>query len=170
MKGSDAVLTFGGCTNFDQVSLLVKNYDSNKFGLLDQFESCAHSFSASPDHGGHTALGCMQILVNAMNGADEGEEMDEAIAALADLLYNNAGDFCDCAAKASADCPLCSSFVHVKTLLFESLDACNSLDGIDCDAWAEFQKPCEKKIIDQFGAVDFTDSDICKFADLFHGM
>ena len=104
MKGSEAVLTFGGCTNFDQISLLVKNYDSNKFGLLDQFESCSHGFSASPDHGGHTALGCMQILVNAMNGASEEDdgadgEMADSIAALAELLYHNAGDFCECASK-----------------------------------------------------------------------
>lgn len=166
MKGSEAVLTFGGCTNFDQISLLVKNYDSNKFGLLDQFESCSHGFNASPDHGGHTALGCMQILVNAMNGAAEEDdetdgEMSDAIAALADLLYHNAGDFCECASKASADCPLCSSFIHVKTLLFESLDACKSLDEIDCDAWTEFQTPCKNNIVKEFGSVDFNSDDQC---------
>lgn len=168
MKGSEAVLTFGGCTNFDQVSILVHNYDSNKFGLLDQFESCAHGFNASPDHQGHTALGCMQILVNAMNGADENAdeeegEMAEAIAALAGLLYRNAGDFCECSAKASADCPLCSSFIHVKTLLYESLDACKSLDEIDCDAWTEFQSPCKTNIVKEFGSVDFSSDDTCKY-------
>ena len=169
MKGSDAVLAFGTCTNFDQVSLLVKNYDSNKFGLLDQFESCSHSFQSAANHGGHTALGCMQVLVNAMNGAsgnDDDEEPEsefsDAIAALAELLYHNAGDFCECASKASADCPLCSSFIHVKTLLFESLDACKSLDEIDCDAWTEFQSPCKNNIIKEFGSVDFSTDATCK--------
>lgn len=46
MKGSDAVLTFGKCTNFDQVDMLVTNYDQNHFGELDRFESCAHSKSS----------------------------------------------------------------------------------------------------------------------------
>lgn len=173
MKGSDAVLTFGGCTNMDQVSMLVKNYDSNNFGLLDSFEACAHKFQAAPDKGGDTALGCMQILVDAMNAAaDSSGEYDdndtdgamvEAAATLASLLYHNAGDFCECSSKASADCPLCSSFIHVKTLLFESLDACNSLDEIDCDAWAEFQKPCEKNILKEFGEVDFSSEETCTF-------
>lgn len=43
MKGSEAVLTFGSCTKFDQVEMLVTDYDQNHFGKLDNFESCAHS-------------------------------------------------------------------------------------------------------------------------------
>lgn len=120
------------------------------------------------NHGGHTALGCMQILVNAMNsnlGDDDAAKEDnaESIAALADLLYHQAGTFCDCAAKASDSCPLCSSFVHVKTLLYESLDACQSLDEIDCDAWMEFHAPCKDKILSKFGSVDFNSDEQCKF-------
>lgn len=63
--------------------------------------------------------------------------------------------------RASADCPLCSSFIHVKTLLFESLDACKSLDEIDCDAWTEFQTPCKNNIVKEFGSVDFSSDDQC---------
>jgi hypothetical protein len=162
MKGSNAVLTFAQCTNLDQVSMLVNDYDENQFGLLDQFEACAHSYQFSEDHGGHTALGCMSILENASHKPDEGaEKYAEAIAALADHLYHNAGEFCECASIASADCPLCSSFVHVKTLLYESLDACNSLDEIDCAAWAEFYAPCKRNLEQAFGAVDFNKEDAC---------
>jgi uncharacterized membrane protein YgcG len=167
MKGSNAVLTFAQCTDFDQVSMLVTDYDENKFGLLDQFETCAHSFAASDDHGGHTGLGCMQILVNAMNYANSDDSTEDenarAIASLAGLLYHNASSFCECAATASADCPLCSSFVHMKTLLYESLDACQSLDEIDCDAWVEFYKPCQKNINEKFGSVDFSNDETCTF-------
>lgn len=166
MKGSNAVLTFAQCTEFDQVSMLVTDYDQNRFGLLDQFETCAHSFAATDDHGGHTGLSCMQILVNAMNAADDHDNQDEnaqAIASLASLLYHNASIFCECAATASADCPLCSSFVHMKTLLYESLDACQSLDEVDCDAWAEFYKPCQKNLKEEFGSLDFSDDKACTY-------
>lgn len=149
------------------MSMLVTSYDSNKFGLLDQFESCAHNFQHVANHGGHTALGCMQILVNAVNAGksdgDDKEEFSAAIGALAELLYHNAGSFCECAAAASADCPLCSSFIHVKTLLYESLDACQSLDEIDCDAWTEFQTPCKNNIVSTYGSVDFTQEAVCKY-------
>lgn len=162
MTGSNAVLTFAQCTNLDQVSMLVNDFDENQFGLLDQFEKCAHSYQASEDHDGHTALGCMSILENASHKPDEGaEKYAEAIAALADHLYHNAGEFCECASKASADCPLCSSFVHVKTLLYESLDACQSLDEIDCAAWAEFYTPCKRNVEQEFGAVDFSKENAC---------
>lgn len=165
MKGSDAVLSFAQCTDFDQVSMLVTSYDENKFGLLDQFETCAHSFQSATNHGGHTALGCMGILERASHPPEESAdkaEFADAIAALAGLLYHKAGSFCECASKASADCPLCSSFIHVKTLLYESLDACQSLDEIDCDAWAEYYTPCKKNIEDTFGKVDFGNEKICK--------
>lgn len=165
MKGSNAVLTFANCTlgKFDQVSMLVTNYDENSFGALDQFESCSHSFASAADHGGHTALSCMQILVNAVNYGETDDENAGAIAALAGLLYRNAGEFCECSAAASADCPLCSSFIHIKTLLYESLDACQSLDEIDCDAWTEFYKPCQSNLNSQFGSVDFTKDGVCDF-------
>jgi hypothetical protein len=166
MTGSNAVLTFAQCTNLDQISMLVNDFDENQFGLLDQFETCAHSYQASEDHGGHTALGCMGILENASHKPDEGaDKYAEAIAALADNLYHHAGEFCECASKASADCPLCSSFVHVKTLLYESLDACQSLDEIDCAAWAEFYTPCKRNFEQTFGSVDFSKENTC--TDIF---
>ena len=164
MKGSDAVLTFAECTPFDQVSMLVTNYDENKFGPLDQFETCAHSFSLEDDHGGHTALGCMEVLVNAIAFSDEStDENAKAVAALASSLYRNAGEFCECASQASADCPLCSSFIHIKTLLYEAMDACKALDEIDCDAWTEYYKPCKTNLISRFGSADLSQDEACEY-------
>ena len=65
--------------------------------------------------------------------------------------------------NASADCPLCAGFIHVKTLLYESLDACQSLDEVDCDAWTEFHKPCKNNLIEKFGSVDFSNNEACKY-------
>ncbi|CAB9521753.1 expressed unknown protein [Seminavis robusta] len=166
MKGSDAVLTFAECTDMDQITLLVRDYDMNKFGLLDQFEACAHGYKSAANHGGHTALGCMGILERATHMAEEQseEEYADAISALATLLYHQADSFCECASKASADCPLCSSFIHLKSLLYESMDGCKSLDEIDCDAWAEFYTPCKESLEDKFdGTIDFSKSEVCQF-------
>lgn len=166
MKGSDAVLTFANCTRFDQVSMLVTNYQEDKFGPLNQFQKCAHSFAKEEDHGGHTALGCMRILVDAMSyGEDDLVESENAaaVSALAGLLYRGAGGLCDCASKASADCPLCAQFIHIKTLLYETLDACQSLDEVDCDAWFEFSKPCKSNLNFKYGDDSMRQDDACKF-------
>lgn len=170
MKGSDAVLRFATCTTFDEVTMLVTNYDQNNFGPLDQFEKCAHSFAAEEDHGGHTALGCMEILANAMTyGEDEDEaaENANAVVALATALYNNAGEFCDCSSQASADCPLCSSFIHIKSLLYEAMDACQSLDEIDCDAWTDYYKACKPNLLAEYESEDLTQKGACKYFVFF---
>jgi len=75
--------------------------------------------------------------------------------ALASLLYNNAEEFCQCAKDSSEKAPLCPSFFQFKTLLYESLDACHSLDEIDCDAWNEFYMPCKLNIVDQYTKVSW---------------
>lgn len=161
LKGGAAVMAFGQCSDIDQVSMMVTDFDENNFGDLDRFEACSHSFASQSKSGRKTALECLQILVDAKDGKsmDENKSDDvprEAIAALAKLLYEDAENFCDCAKKASGDCPLCSSFVHFKTLLYETLDACQSLDEIDCDAWDEFYSPCKKNLELEFGSVDFS--------------
>lgn len=168
LQGSAAVMTFANCSNFDEVSMLMTDFDENNFGALDTFEACAHSYTKESLHGGRTALGCMQILANAMqNPADaDSNAPKEAIEALAELLYHKAEDFCECASKASAECPLCPSFARFKTLLYESLDACNALDEIDCDAWNEFYTPCKNNLVQMFGSVDFSNSNQCKYKQI----
>lgn len=164
LQGGAAVMEFSNCTNFDQVAMMVTDFDQNNFGDLDSFESCAHSYASDSGHGGHTALGCLKILVNAMSApATDLNVPTEAIRALASLLYHGAEDFCDCAKDASDLCPFCSSFVKFKTLLYESLDACQSLDEIDCDAWNEFYPICSKNVEMKFGNSDFRSQDQCDY-------
>mmetsp|Transcript_16969 Transcript_16969/g.28184 ORF Transcript_16969/g.28184 Transcript_16969/m.28184 type:complete len:884 (-) Transcript_16969:93-2744(-) len=169
LMGSTAVMQFAKCSNFDQVGMMVTDFDENNFGALDQFEACAHSFANEPDKGGHTAMFCMSILADAMTiPTDEDDNNDsgapkEAIAALAGLLYHNAESFCECTSKASADCPLCPSFMRFKTLLYESLDACKALDEIDCDAWHEFYPKCKVNLEQVYPTIDFRNPSQCDF-------
>jgi hypothetical protein len=167
LQGSSAVLMFSQCTDFDEVGMMITDFDQNNFGALDTFEACAHSYKNENLHGGKTALGCMQILANAITDPTKGAKPDaptEAISALASRIYHQAEDFCSCASKASAACPLCPSFQNFKTLLYETMDACQALDEIDCDAWNEFYTPCKKNIENMFGSVDFTNQKQCDYA------
>jgi cell division septation protein DedD len=168
LDGGAAVMEFAKCSDFDSVGMMVTDFNQNEFGDLDSFESCAHKFNDNEDHASLTALGCLQILVKAMNAnSDDGKGDDsqptEAIAALAGLLYRDGESFCDCAKKASDDAPLCPSFLHFKTLLYESLDACLALDEIDCDAWSEFQQPCRNNMKEKYGNIDFTKEEQCQY-------
>lgn len=163
IAGTSALLDFSKCMDYDKTHMMMIDFDTNNFGKLDTFEACAHSFRDNADHGGHTALSCMQVLVNAMDEETADGEPTEVIAQLASLLYHNGQNFCDCAKKASTDCPLCPSFYNFKTLLYESLDACMALDDIDCDAWNEYQKPCKVTLMAKFGSVDFAKKEQCDF-------
>jgi hypothetical protein len=167
MKGAKAVMNYAECGNLDDVGVMITDFDQNNFGQLDQFETCAHSYADEANHGGHTALGCMQILQNAItNPVADGNDEDpplEAISALANDLYNTGEKFCDCSKNANEDCPLCPSFMSFKTLLYESLDACSALDEIDCAAWGEFWKPCKDNMQEEIGKSDFRDKEQCKW-------
>lgn len=170
LQGASSVLTFSKCTNFDQVGMMVTEFDENNFGALDTFEACAHSFQNEPGHGGKTAMFCMKILSDAVVDPTADTDDDgldgaptEAIAELAKMLYHNAEEFCECASSASAACPLCPSFMRFKTLLYESLDACKALDEIDCDAWNEFYPKCKTNLETNFQKVDFRQPAQCKF-------
>ena len=166
MDGTNAIMDYSSCANLDSVSLLITNYDQNNFGQLDSFETCAHSYQDEDNHGGRTALSCMQILKNAMtNPTVDGDDdaPKEAISALATSLYDHAGTFCDCTRKASDACPLCPSFMNFKTILYESIDACQSLDAIDCDSWNEFWKPCKENLETEFKSSDFGNKDQCEY-------
>jgi len=167
MKGAKAVMDFSQCSKMDDIGVMVTDFDQSNFGQLDQFEACAHSFADEENHGGHTALGCMKILYNAMTTPvapdNKKKPPKDAIMALAKDLYQNGEKFCDCAKSASDDCPLCPSFMNFKTLLYESLDACHALDEIDCDAWQEFAIPCEENVMEKFGNVDLKMKDQCTY-------
>ena len=168
LQGSNSILEFSECTNFDEIAMLMIEFDNSHFGDLDTFEACAHAYKQdSTTHGGHTAMGCLRILFNAMESMSQVTKLDpvmtEAVAALSTLLYENGPDFCDCAEQANKDCPICPSFHKFKTLLYESIDACNSLDEIDCAAWAEFEEPCRKELVDKYKSIDFTKSEQCDY-------
>ncbi len=167
MKGAKAVMDFSECAKMDDIGVMVVEFDESNFGQLDQFETCAHEYADQKNHGGHTALGCMQILYNAMTNPtapdNDKNPPKEAISALAKDLYQNAESFCDCAKKSSDNCPLCPSFMSFKTLLYESLDACAALDEIDCDAWGEFWKPCTTNLEREFGKPDLKMRDQCEY-------
>lgn len=166
MDGTSAIMDYASCVNLDSVSLLITDFDQNNFGQLDSFETCAHSYRDEDNHGGRTALSCMQILKNAMTNPTVDDKKDapkEAISALAANLYDHAGTFCDCSKKASDACPLCPSFMNFKTILYESIDACQSLDAIDCDSWNEFWRPCKENLESEFQTSEFTNKDQCDF-------
>ena len=59
--------------------------------------------------------------------------------------------------------PLCSSFTNFKTLLYESVDACKSLDQIDCAAWEEFYTPCKENLLGKFDSIDFENVNQCEY-------
>jgi len=169
LSGSNALMTFAGCSNFDEVGMMVTDFDTNNFGDLDTFEACAHSYNNDASRGGRTAMGCMQILYDSMNSGDKDDDDDintspnDAIAALARSVYDDGRNFCDCASKSSDECPLCNNFIHLKTLLYEALDACKALDEIDCAAWAEFHPKCKTNLKDEFENVDFKQKTQCDY-------
>ena len=73
MVGTSAIMDYSSCTNLDSVSLLISHFDQNNFGQLDSFETCAHSYKDEKNHGGRTALSCMQILKNTMTNPMTGK-------------------------------------------------------------------------------------------------
>lgn len=165
LAGGTAIIEFNECTNFDEIAMLMIEFDQDHFGDLDSFEACAHSFHQ--DRKSRTAMSCMAILSNAIDGNTQVETSDpivsEAVSALADFLYNDGKEFCDCSEKANEACPICPSFHNFKTLLYESVDACKALDEIDCAAWGEFAPNCKENLNDKFKTTDFTDSSQCQF-------
>lgn len=100
--GSSALMDFSRCMDFDQEEMLLTEFDTNNFGSMDSFEECSHKFNDFEDHGGHSALECLKILVNAMDQDSVDEEAPtKAIAQLAKLVYKNGDKFCNCAKTAS---------------------------------------------------------------------
>jgi len=161
LSGSNAVLKFSKCTDIDQVAALINEWDENNFGPLDDFEACSHTYNNEYAHGGKKALDCMRILESITT--EEQTQNRQDISALADSLYHDSWNFCQCASTANELAPSCTSFIHFKTLLHETLDACVALDEIDCASWAEFYQPCKDNMNIQFGAIDFNNNAQCEF-------
>jgi len=161
LKGSSAVLKYSTCSEIDQTQAILNEWDENNFGPLDEFEACSHSYQNDYAHGGKKALDCMRILESIAN--NESEDSREDIWTLANQLYHSAESFCECTMESNKLCPSCNSFAHFKTLLHESLDACQALDEIDCAAWGEFSEPCKESLYDKFNKVDFNNKAQCKY-------
>eukprot|EP00804_Cyclotella_cryptica_P012710 CCRYP_016294-RA/>CCRYP_016294-RA protein AED:0.23 eAED:0.24 QI:0/0/0/1/0/0/3/0/636 len=168
IKGTQSLIKFSECADVDQMMAMVTQFDNDNFGMLDLFEDCAHSYENDPLHGGKNALDCMKILHNIILDDDNNEKtgmakVSMAISTLAHHLYNDAESFCNCAADTNKEAPTCNSFVNFKTLLFESVDACRSLDAIDCAAWEEFYTPCKKNLMQMFEKIDFDNQEQCSY-------
>jgi len=178
LKGTSALVKFSDCAQLDEMMAMVTDFDNDNFGMLDLFEDCAHTYDEEPNHGGKSALECMKILHGLIpddteDGPDvkfknaKGETLPEnigkAISSLASDLYHDGESFCDCASTTNKETPTCNSFINFKTLLYESVDACRSLDAIDCAAWEEFYGPCKKNLIQMYDAVDFDNNEQCEY-------
>mmetsp|Transcript_39466 Transcript_39466/g.72297 ORF Transcript_39466/g.72297 Transcript_39466/m.72297 type:complete len:963 (+) Transcript_39466:182-3070(+) len=182
LKGTSSLVKFSQCADIDQLMAMVTEFDNDNFGMLDLFEECAHTYDSEPMHGGKNALDCMKILHNLIMVGDEedggtfsatpaknakgetlSENISKAISTLAHHLYHDAEEFCGCASDTNKETPMCSSFMNFKTLLYEAVDACKSLDAIDCAAWEEFYTPCKKNLVQMYDKVDFGSSDQCNY-------
>mmetsp|Transcript_1378 Transcript_1378/g.2461 ORF Transcript_1378/g.2461 Transcript_1378/m.2461 type:complete len:948 (+) Transcript_1378:52-2895(+) len=183
LKGTKSLVTFAECADVDQMLAMVTDFDNDNFGALDLFEECAHIYNTEPMHGGKNALDCMKILYNIIIEDDEeggetkknigkdskGGELPEkiamAVSTLAEHLYHDAESFCECSSDVNKITPMCSSFINFKTLLYEAVDACMSLDVIDCAAWEEFYTPCKQNLIQMFDTVDFENHAQCEYVE-----
>ncbi|GMI18123.1 hypothetical protein TrLO_g1545 [Triparma laevis f. longispina] len=160
--GGKAVIDWQWCTNIGGVDNMVNDWDENDFGSLDTFESCAHAYHADPvNHGGKKASDCMQILQDAAKDVDDTEK--DIVTSIASKLYDHPQEMCDCSSIAFTAVPNCNTFSRFKVLVHETLDACTSLDEVDCDAWKEFSDVCEPRVIAKFGVVDFGKLSQCDY-------
>jgi hypothetical protein len=112
----------------------------------------------------------MRILndatINPTKGLDPSKAKSapaKAIAALATDLLQNGEGFCQCSANASDGLQACKDFIHFKTLLYESIDACKALDAIDCAAWGEFYQPCKVNMEQMYKKIDFRKKKQCQY-------
>mmetsp|Transcript_2142 Transcript_2142/g.3952 ORF Transcript_2142/g.3952 Transcript_2142/m.3952 type:complete len:739 (+) Transcript_2142:58-2274(+) len=158
--GGKAVFDWQMCTAIGDANNMIKDWDENEFGALDTFETCAHTYHSDPNHGGRTAQDCMQILYDAAFNMDGS---DDIVNIIASKLYYMPGEMCQCSEDAFQDVPNCNTFSRFKVLVHETLDACTSLDEVDCDAWTEFSDKCEPNVVSEFGSVDFYKLSQCEY-------
>lgn len=156
--GGMGFLDWQTCTGIGNANNMITDWDENNFGALDSFETCSHAYADQANHGGRTAEQCMQILADAA-----GSKADDVVTDIARQLYWKPGKMCECSATAWAEVPTCNTFSRFKVLVHETLDACTSLDQIDCDAWKDFSDACERNLKAVFGNVDFYKQKQCDY-------
>mmetsp|Transcript_17855 Transcript_17855/g.35650 ORF Transcript_17855/g.35650 Transcript_17855/m.35650 type:complete len:894 (+) Transcript_17855:145-2826(+) len=159
--GAGSLLKWSVCGGVGSVSSLLTDWDENDFGGIDSFEACAHEYNLAPKSSNRTALECTQILVDTIASPDE---MD-VVESITGKLYADAPALCDCTYDAYQKAPLCKDFVKLRTIMHETLDACNALDQIDCPAWEEYAGPCKTKMEAKFKKIDFKDKKQCAFIE-----
>ena len=86
----------------------------------------------------------MQILSDAAFHMDGSGDIVNTIAS---KLYYMPEEMCQCSEEAFTAVPNCNTFSRFKVLVHETLDACTSLDEVDCDAWMEFSEKCEPNVV-----------------------
>lgn len=116
----------------------------------------------------HQFSGFMSTIFKTLEASKQSkkpETPEAAISALAEKIYKDGENFCGCATEATKQTPACSSFINFKVLLYESLDACQALDEIDCAAWEEFHAQCKKNLQLQFQNIDLRSKKQCDYIE-----
>ena len=165
LQGMKSLSMYSECSKIDDELALVKEWDENQFGKLDQFEECAHNFAKSK---AGSAMACMSILASIVRTNEQSED-NPAILSIAQQLYSDPESLCECTSSTNKMCPDCTKFLKFKTLLHETLDACNAVDEVDCDSWEEFSSPCQNNLRAKFGSIDFSQAQQCKHSFNFFG-
>eukprot|EP00986_Skeletonema_menzelii_P004360 scaffold1472_cov157-Skeletonema_menzelii.AAC.4 len=177
LKGTTALDKFDKCVDIGKMITMLTEFDNENFGKLDIFEACAKTFANDKMHGGKHAMDCMRILHDIArddvgkdnNGGSLPESVAIAVAEMGHELYYNGQDFCDCVVEVNEIAPMCNSFTGFKTLLYEAIDACKSLDMIDCAALDEFYSDCKSNLSRQFANPGFEDKDSTEQCEFVSG-
>lgn len=165
--GNDAIIKYSTkCTNFTNMDIFLTQFDTKHFGLLNQFELCVYNYEKYNKYNNVSAYDCMYLLIDAITNINDHDEKDPVyvINKIASSLYNNGKEFCDCTEIVYTETPSCPTFINFNTLIVESLDACDSLDAIECDAWSEFLLLCYPNVHKQFNnVINFTSKEQCMY-------
>lgn len=167
LKGTSALDQFEKCADLSKMVTMLTEFDNEHFGKLDVFEACSKTFATEKMHGGKQAMDCMRMLYDIAqddvgkdnDGGSLPENVAIAVAEMGYQLYYNGQGFCDCIVSVNEMAPMCNSFAGFKTLLYEAIDACKSLDMIDCAALDEFYSTCKNNLSREFSDPGFENSD-----------
>lgn len=174
LKGTQALDKFDKCADMSKVVSMLTKFDNENFGKLDTFEACSKTFATEKMHGGKQAMDCMRMLHDIAlddvgkdnSGGALPENVAIAVSEIGYQLYYDGQGFCDCIVEVNNIAPMCNGFTGFKTLLYEAIDACKSLDMIDCAALDEFYSTCKDNLSKEFSNPGFENSDSdeqCKF-------
>jgi hypothetical protein len=96
----------------------------------------------------------MQILADAAkDGGGDG-----IVSQISAQLYTDPQGFWDCTSASFQSTPHCSSFNSYNAFIHEGIDACNSLDEIDCATWSQYSNECKNNLQAEFGTINFEGS------------